>query len=66
VHIGHDFDAHQFDAKVERGVTSREAVRSWLGAPATNGVAVGAYGERLEEWTYITVTTRSPACRTPG
>jgi outer membrane protein assembly factor BamE (lipoprotein component of BamABCDE complex) len=52
VQFGHDFDPRQFDAKVERGVTSREVVRTWLGAPAASGVAVDAHGERLEEWTY--------------
>lgn len=52
VQFGRDFDPHQFDAKVERGATRREAVRTWLGAPAASGVAVDAQGERFEEWTY--------------
>lgn len=52
VQIGRDFDAGVFDSRVQRGATTRDEVRAWLGAPANTGVAVDANGERDEEWTY--------------
>jgi outer membrane protein assembly factor BamE (lipoprotein component of BamABCDE complex) len=52
VQFGRDFDPRLFDSRVERGVTTREAVRSWLGAPAAHGLAVDSSGARFEEWSY--------------
>jgi outer membrane protein assembly factor BamE (lipoprotein component of BamABCDE complex) len=52
VQFGSDFDPRLFDSRVERGVTTREAVRSWLGVPAAQGTAVDNTGARFEEWTY--------------
>ncbi|MGB7540745.1 MAG: hypothetical protein WA373_02805 [Burkholderiales bacterium] len=53
VQFGRDFDPRaQFETKVERGVTTREAVRGWLGEPTSQGAGVNDRGERFEEWTY--------------
>jgi outer membrane protein assembly factor BamE (lipoprotein component of BamABCDE complex) len=53
VQFGRDFDPRaQFESKVERGVTTREAVRGWLGEAPSQGAGVNDRGERFEEWTY--------------
>jgi outer membrane protein assembly factor BamE (lipoprotein component of BamABCDE complex) len=52
VQFGRDFDPRQFETRVERGVSTRDAVRGWLGEPASRGIAMNDQGERLEEWTY--------------
>jgi outer membrane protein assembly factor BamE (lipoprotein component of BamABCDE complex) len=52
VRFGRNFDAQQFEAQVQRGSTTREAVRDWLGEPASRGVAVNDAGQRFEQWTY--------------
>jgi outer membrane protein assembly factor BamE (lipoprotein component of BamABCDE complex) len=53
VQFGRDFDPRtQFEMKVERGVTTREAVRGWLGEPSAQGAGVNDRGERFEEWTF--------------
>jgi len=52
VQFGRDFDPKQFEAKVERGVSTREAVRAWLGQPVSTGAGISEQGERYEEWTY--------------
>jgi outer membrane protein assembly factor BamE (lipoprotein component of BamABCDE complex) len=51
-HVGSDFDLNAFTSHVERGVTTRDQVRSWLGAPPSTGVDVDTSGERFDEWTY--------------
>lgn len=58
VHVGHDFDLHTFEARVERGVSTQSQVRAWLGAPTGTGVSVDAGGERYEEWTYYSASGR--------
>ncbi len=52
VQLGREFDLSIFQAKVQRGVTTRSEVRAWLGAPAGVGAAVEVSGDRYEEWTY--------------
>ncbi|MBI4937958.1 MAG: hypothetical protein HY846_07040 [Nitrosomonadales bacterium] len=52
VQLGRDFDVRSFEAKVERGSTTRDQVRGWFGAPASTGVNVDTGGERFDEWTY--------------
>jgi hypothetical protein len=52
VQFGRDFDPKQFEGKVERGVSTREAVRAWLGQPVATGAGISEQGERYEEWTY--------------
>jgi len=51
-HIGSDFDLNAFTGHVERGVTTRDQVRTWLGAPSSTGVDVDTNGQRFDEWTY--------------
>ncbi len=50
--VGNDFDVQQFTAKVERGVTTKNQVRSWLGETTGTGVRVETDGQRYDEWTY--------------
>lgn len=50
--LGKDFDVHAFESRIERGVTTQNQVRGWLGAPTSSGVGVGTDGERFDEWTY--------------
>jgi outer membrane protein assembly factor BamE (lipoprotein component of BamABCDE complex) len=52
VQIGHDFDMHALEMKIERGVTTQNQVRSWLGAPTSAGVSVDTGGNSFDEWTY--------------
>lgn len=52
VEVGQNFDLAAFQAKVQRGVTTQEDVRAWLGAPAGVGTAMETSGERFEQWTY--------------
>jgi hypothetical protein len=51
-HVGKDFDLNAFTGHVERGVTTAEQVRGWLGAPVSTGVSVDTNGQRFDEWTY--------------
>jgi outer membrane protein assembly factor BamE (lipoprotein component of BamABCDE complex) len=60
VQLGHDFDINAFESRVQRGVTMREQVRDWLGAPTNTGIAVDAKGNRDEEWTYYFARGRLP------
>jgi hypothetical protein len=57
---GRDFDLDAFQARVQRGVTTRAEVSAWLGAPGGSGVSVEAGGERYEQWNYFhgTATTQ--------
>lgn len=52
VQVGREFDLSAFQARVQRGVTTRDEVRTWLGAPTGVGTAVETSGDRYEEWTY--------------
>jgi outer membrane protein assembly factor BamE (lipoprotein component of BamABCDE complex) len=51
-HVGNDFDVDAFAGHAERGVTTRDQVRAWLGAPTSTGVDVDTNGQRYDEWTY--------------
>jgi outer membrane protein assembly factor BamE (lipoprotein component of BamABCDE complex) len=51
-HVGNDFEVDKFAGHVERGVTTRDQVRAWLGAPTSTGVNVETSGQRYDEWTY--------------
>jgi len=53
VQFGHEFDPGKFESHVEHGVTTREAVRGWLGEPNSRGMSMNEKGERLEEWVYF-------------
>lgn len=52
VQVGRDFDVRAFETKVERGVSTQNQVRAWLGEPTGTGVSVDTGGERFDEWTY--------------
>ena len=51
-HVGNDFDLNAFTGHVERGVTTGDQVRTWLGTPPSTGVNVDTSGQRFDEWTY--------------
>jgi outer membrane protein assembly factor BamE (lipoprotein component of BamABCDE complex) len=50
--VGHDFEVSKFSAKVERGATTQDQIRAWLGDPTSTGIKVESNGERYDEWTY--------------
>jgi hypothetical protein len=52
VEVGTPFDLKRFETGVQRGVTTREMVRAWLGAPGGTGVGVDPDGARYTKWTY--------------
>lgn len=54
--VGQEFNLRTFQDRVERGVTTQNQVRGWLGAPAGIGVDVDTSGERFEQWTYYRAT----------
>jgi outer membrane protein assembly factor BamE (lipoprotein component of BamABCDE complex) len=58
--VGRDFDAHAFEAKIERGVSTQSQVRAWLGAPTGTGINVDTGGERFDEWTYYFAAGKLP------
>ncbi len=60
VQVGQNFDLHTFETKVERGATTQNQVRAWLGAPTGTGVNVDTGGERFDEWTYYYGSGRLP------
>ncbi len=51
-HVGSDFDMKIFTEQVERGTTSQNQVRTWLGVPTSTGVRIETDGQRFTEWTY--------------
>ena len=57
-HVGSDFDLTAFTSHVQRGVTTSDQVRSWLGTPPATGVNVDTSGQRFDEWTYYFVEGR--------
>ncbi len=58
--MGQNFDVRSFEAKVERGITTQNQVRTWLGAPTNTGVNVDTGGERFDEWTYYFASGQLP------
>jgi len=60
VQVGRDFDMRAFETKVERGVSTQNQVRTWLGAPTSTGVNVDTGGERFDEWTYYSASGKLP------
>ena len=52
IRVGHDFDMNTFQSRIERGTTTQNQVRAWLGNPSATGVSVTADGQRYDEWTY--------------
>ena len=60
VNLGQDFDMRTFEAKIERGITTQEQVRAWLGAPVGVGACVETDGERFEDWVYYYASGKLP------
>lgn len=60
VQVGRDFDVRSLEMKIERGVTTQNQVRIWLGAPTGAGVNVDTGGERFDEWTYYFASGKLP------
>ena len=60
VQLGHEFDLSAFQARVQRGATTRDEVRSWLGAPTSAGTSVEVNGDRFEQWTYYSGAGQLP------
>ena len=60
VRVGQDFDLRAFETRIERGVSTQNQVRAWLGVPTGTGVSVDTGGERFEEWTYYSASGRLP------
>lgn len=56
--LGGTVDLRMFEARLRRGMSTRDDVRAWLGEPSTLGYGVDPEGERFAEWTY-----RRPANR---
>lgn len=52
VKVGQDFDVGVFVSKIEHGVSTQAAVRSWLGEPSAIGISLATDGERFDEWSY--------------
>ncbi|MFA6920779.1 MAG: hypothetical protein WC216_02965 [Gallionella sp.] len=50
--VGSDFNVKTFTDRVERGATTKQQVRSWLGEPNGTGVRVETDGGKFDEWTY--------------
>lgn len=60
VQVGQDFDVRAFETKIERGISTQNQVRAWLGAPTGTGVNVDTGGERFDEWTYYFASGKLP------
>lgn len=63
--VGNDFDAAALAQKIERGVTTREQVRAWLGAPTNSGRSMETDGRQYDEWTYYYAAGRLPDMSSP-
>jgi outer membrane protein assembly factor BamE (lipoprotein component of BamABCDE complex) len=53
VQLGRQFDLEAFKSQVERGSTTQEQIRQWLGAPKSSGIVVETSGDKYLEWTYF-------------
>lgn len=60
VQVGQDFDVHAFETRIERGISTQNQVRTWLGEPMATGVSVDTGGERFDEWTYYSASGKLP------
>jgi outer membrane protein assembly factor BamE (lipoprotein component of BamABCDE complex) len=61
VEVGRDFDMHALEMKIQRGVTTQNEVRTWLGAPTSEGVSVDTGGNSFDEWTYYFASGKLPS-----
>lgn len=60
VQVGRNFDMRAFETRIERGATTQNEVREWLGAPTGKGVNVDTGGEHFDEWTYYFASGKLP------
>ncbi|CAG0939010.1 hypothetical protein GALLN_00446 [Gallionellaceae bacterium] len=61
VQIGQNFDVRSVQAKIERGITTQDQIRAWLGTPTNTGGSLDTGGERFDEWTYYYASGKLPA-----
>jgi len=66
ISVGKDFDLKAFEEHAQRGVTTQDQVRGWLGAPIGTGVAMDSTGQRLDEWTYVFAKGELPDIKEPA
>ncbi len=66
IQVGNDFDAAAFTNKIERGITTRDQVRSWFGSPTNTGVSMETDGRSFDEWTYYFAAGRLPNMSNPN
>jgi outer membrane protein assembly factor BamE (lipoprotein component of BamABCDE complex) len=66
IEVGKDFDLKAFESHAQRGVTTQDQVRGWLGAPISTGIAIDSNGQRLDEWTYIFAKGELPDIKEPA
>jgi len=60
VELGQEFDLASFEKRVQRGVTTQEQVKAWLGAPSGTGESIESSGERYLQWTWYHGKGRFP------
>lgn len=60
VKLGQDFDMKVFETKIERGTSTQDQIRAWLGEPTNIGASMDANGERFEEWAYYYAAGKLP------
>jgi len=65
VKLGRDFDVGVFAAKVERGATTQDQVRTWMGEPTSVGVSLDSDGARYDAWDYYFAEGDLPDMGTP-
>lgn len=61
VQVGRDINLETFKNQIQRGVTSRQNIEQWLGAPQGVGLAIEADGTIFREWTYYYGDGQMPA-----
>ncbi len=52
IEVGRSFELQTFESSVQRGVTTQDDVRHWLGAPHATGIVVDPDGRRAVRWNY--------------
>ena len=61
VQVGQDFDIHTLEMKIKRGATTQNQVRTWLGAPTSEGISVDTGGNSYDEWAYYFASGKLPS-----
>lgn len=60
VQVGQNFDMRSIETRIERGVTTQDQIRAWLGTPTNTGGSLDTGGERFDEWTYYYASGKLP------